>query len=196
MHEASAARAISPPNASISRTRCPFAVPPIAGLHGILPTASRLIEKHRVFSPRRAHANAASMPACPAPITATSYSPAKYKPTPPKSSEKRRGKRSGVLLRKTIASAAQRRLFFSEFLFDCELYNNIIKILNGIYFLIFRLCTIQQVLHSLWITLCKRLITFPLCAEILSILWNNLGIYVHIPVDFANSISGLAISSC
>ena len=28
---ASIARAITPPNASISRTRCPFAVPPIAG---------------------------------------------------------------------------------------------------------------------------------------------------------------------
>src|SRR5207249_10871529 len=32
---ASIARTINPPSASISRTRCPFAVPPIAGLHGI-----------------------------------------------------------------------------------------------------------------------------------------------------------------
>ena len=63
MQAASAARAISPPSASISRTRCPLAVPPIAGLHGILPTASKLIEKHAVFAPKRAAASAASIPA-------------------------------------------------------------------------------------------------------------------------------------
>ena len=84
---ASAARAISPPNASISRTKCPFAVPPIAGLHGILPTASRLIVKHAVFIPRRAAASAASIPACPAPTTTTSKASAgKTVMNPPPSS--------------------------------------------------------------------------------------------------------------
>ena len=51
MHERSAALAISPPSASSSRTRCPFPVPPIAGLQGMLPTASRLIVKTTVRSP-------------------------------------------------------------------------------------------------------------------------------------------------
>ena len=46
------------------------------GLAGMLPTASRLIVKTAVLSPRRAQASPASIPACPAPITATSKLPA------------------------------------------------------------------------------------------------------------------------
>ena len=76
MHARSAAFAISPPRASSSRTRWPFPVPPMAGLQGMLPTASRFTVKHRVFSPSRAAASAASMPAWPAPMTAISYVPA------------------------------------------------------------------------------------------------------------------------
>ena len=45
--QASAARPISPPRASSSRTRWPLPVPPMAGLQGMLPTASRLMVKHR-----------------------------------------------------------------------------------------------------------------------------------------------------
>ena len=77
MQAASAPRAISPPRASSSRTRCPFPVPPMAGLQGILPTASRFMVRHTVSSPIRAAASAASMPACPAPMTAISNCPAK-----------------------------------------------------------------------------------------------------------------------
>ena len=44
----SAALAISPPNASISRTKWPFAVPPIDGLHGKLAILSKLIVKRVV----------------------------------------------------------------------------------------------------------------------------------------------------
>ena len=39
-------------------------------------TTSKLIENNNVFIPILAAANAASQPACPAPITAMSYSPA------------------------------------------------------------------------------------------------------------------------
>ena len=67
----SAALAISPPRASSSRTRWPLPVPPMAGLQGMLPTASRLMVKHRVASPSRAQARAASIPAWPAPTTIT-----------------------------------------------------------------------------------------------------------------------------
>ena len=63
---------ISPPRQSISLTKCPLELPPICGLHGIFATASRLIEKTKVFIPSLAAASAASHPACPAPITATS----------------------------------------------------------------------------------------------------------------------------
>jgi len=59
----SVVRPISPPSASISRTRCPFAVPPIDGLHGQFPTASRLMVKTTVLQPRRAAARDASIPA-------------------------------------------------------------------------------------------------------------------------------------
>ena len=65
-----------------SRTRCPFPVPPMAGLQGMFPTASRFTVKHRVRQPSRALARAASIPAWPAPITATSYFPALYSMCP------------------------------------------------------------------------------------------------------------------
>ena len=58
--------------ASISRTRCPLAVPPIEGLQGIFPTESILIVKIAVMQSSLAAANAASIPECPAPITITS----------------------------------------------------------------------------------------------------------------------------
>src|SRR5512143_2960612 len=67
-------RPISPPRASISRTRCPFANPPLAGLHDMSPMASALIVNRRVEHPIRAAASAASQPACPPPTTMTSYS--------------------------------------------------------------------------------------------------------------------------
>src|SRR5512135_2556633 len=66
-------RPISPPRASISRTRCPFANPPIAGLHDMRPMASALIVNRRVEHRIRAAASAASHPACPPPTTMTSY---------------------------------------------------------------------------------------------------------------------------
>src|SRR6185503_18141213 len=65
-------RPMIPPSASISRTRCPFAIPPIAGLHDICPTRSRFNVISPVSAPRRAAADAASQPAWPAPITITS----------------------------------------------------------------------------------------------------------------------------
>src|SRR5499427_5852627 len=72
MPVASIARPISPPSASISRTRCPFAVPPTAGLHGMCATVSTLSVHNPTRTPRRAAAWAASQPAWPAPITITS----------------------------------------------------------------------------------------------------------------------------
>ena len=69
---------ISPPSASTSLTKCPLAVPPMLGLHGINPIASRFIVHTNVFNPILAVANPASQPAWPAPTTTTSYSPALY----------------------------------------------------------------------------------------------------------------------
>ena len=63
---------ISPPSASISRTKCPFEVPPTFGLHGIIAMLSILTVKQIVFKPSLALAKAASQPACPAPTTTTS----------------------------------------------------------------------------------------------------------------------------
>ena len=67
----SAARPISPPSASTSYTKCPFAVPPIEGLQGKFAIASSDIVKSTVSTPIRADASAASIPACPAPMTTT-----------------------------------------------------------------------------------------------------------------------------
>src|SRR5258705_3482500 len=72
MPVASIARPITPPSASISRTRCPFAVPPTAGLHGMCATVSFDSVHRPTRQPSRAAAYAASTPACPAPITMTS----------------------------------------------------------------------------------------------------------------------------
>ena len=69
----SIARPICPPSASISRTRWPFARPPIAGLHDMRPTLSQSSVIIAVARPLRAAASAASIPACPAPTTTTSY---------------------------------------------------------------------------------------------------------------------------
>ncbi len=66
---------IRPPSASISRTRCPFAVPPTAGLHGMCATVPLDSVHSATRLPSRAAAYAASHPACPAPITTTSYIP-------------------------------------------------------------------------------------------------------------------------
>src|SRR5215471_1076986 len=73
MAVASIARPMRPPSASISRTRCPFAVPPIAGLHGMCAIVSVESVQIATSRPMRAAAHAASTPACPAPITITSY---------------------------------------------------------------------------------------------------------------------------
>src|SRR5689334_5243586 len=66
------ARPISPPSASTSRTRCPFAVPPTAGLHGMCATVSFDSVHRPTLHPSRAAAYAASTPAWPAPMTMTS----------------------------------------------------------------------------------------------------------------------------
>src|SRR5690606_5180598 len=63
-----------PPNASISRTICPLAIPPIAGLHDIWAMVCRFMVTNRVLDPILAAAAAASDPACPPPTTITSYS--------------------------------------------------------------------------------------------------------------------------
>src|SRR6187402_2615588 len=74
MPVASMASPISPPSASISRTRWPLAVPPIAGLQGISATVSADSVTRPTRQPMRAAAHAASHPAWPAPITMTSKS--------------------------------------------------------------------------------------------------------------------------
>src|SRR5580692_2976024 len=61
-----------PPRASISRTRCPLPMPPIAGLQLICPSVSMLWVSSSVRAPRRAAARAASVPAWPPPMTITS----------------------------------------------------------------------------------------------------------------------------
>src|SRR5262245_14612395 len=65
--------AISPPSASISLTMWPLATPPIAGLHDICATMSRLPVSTSTRAPIRAAASEASQPAWPAPTTITSY---------------------------------------------------------------------------------------------------------------------------
>ena len=65
-------RPISPPNASTSLARWLFAGPPTDGLQDITPILSNVIVKIAVFKPNLADANAASIPACPAPTTITS----------------------------------------------------------------------------------------------------------------------------
>src|SRR5208337_3482469 len=62
-----------PPSASTSRTRCPLAMPPTAGLHDICAIRSTLRVNSAVFRPMRAAAMAASQPAWPAPAMTTSY---------------------------------------------------------------------------------------------------------------------------
>ena len=68
----SAACAIAPPRASISLTRWPLPMPPMAGLQLIAPTVSMLWVSSSVRAPARADASAASVPAWPPPITMTS----------------------------------------------------------------------------------------------------------------------------
>ena len=63
---------INPPRASISRTICPLAIPPIAGLQLICAILFISIVMRHVFAPIVAAAYAASQPAWPAPITKTS----------------------------------------------------------------------------------------------------------------------------
>src|SRR5262249_32762193 len=60
---------IAPPRASISRTICPLATPPMAGLQLIWATVSQLVVRRAVLAPMRAAASAASQPAWPAPMT-------------------------------------------------------------------------------------------------------------------------------
>ena len=71
----SVARPITPPSASTSRTICPLASPPIAGLQLIAPmrVGSIVTSATRAPAPSAdAAAHAASTPACPPPITMTS----------------------------------------------------------------------------------------------------------------------------
>src|ERR1700735_4132765 len=72
MPAASAARAITPSRASISRTRWPLPRPPIAGLHDISPIVAKRWVTSAVAAPERAAAVAASQPAWPPPMTTTS----------------------------------------------------------------------------------------------------------------------------
>jgi len=65
--------AICPPRASISLTKIPFAGPPIDGLHGIFPIRLKAPQTIIVLRPTLALAKAASIPACPPPITSASY---------------------------------------------------------------------------------------------------------------------------
>src|ERR1700679_2655745 len=64
---------IMPPSASTSLTRCDLPGPPTAGLQGMAPIVSRLTARRSVLQPNFAAACAASQPACPPPITTTSY---------------------------------------------------------------------------------------------------------------------------
>ncbi len=67
MPTASVTSPMMPPRASISRTKCPLAMPPMAGLQDIWAMRSRFIVTMAVRRPRRAQALAASQPAWPAP---------------------------------------------------------------------------------------------------------------------------------
>ena len=71
MQAASAARPMMPSSASISRTRWPLPIPPIAGLQDIAPIVAALLVSSSVRAPIRAAAAAASVPAWPPPITIT-----------------------------------------------------------------------------------------------------------------------------
>ena len=68
----SVTRPVYPPKASISRTICPLAMPPMAGLQLIWAILFMSMVMRQVFEPRLAAAAAASHPAWPAPITITS----------------------------------------------------------------------------------------------------------------------------
>ena len=69
----SAKKPIIPPKTSTSFTICPFASPPTAGLHDVLPTDFLSIETKRVLTPLLCAIKAASIPACPPPTTTKSY---------------------------------------------------------------------------------------------------------------------------
>ena len=73
MAVASVTMPICPPNASISLTICPFAMPPTAGLQLIWAILFISIVTKHTFAPMLAAAVAASQPACPPPMTSTSY---------------------------------------------------------------------------------------------------------------------------
>ena len=68
----SVATGIIPPSTSISFTICPFANPPIAGLHDILPIACGSIVTRAVLMLNLFNIRAASTPAWPAPHTTAS----------------------------------------------------------------------------------------------------------------------------
>ena len=72
MPTASVISPMMPPRASTSRTKWPFAIPPIAGLQDICAIRSTFSVYKAVLNPIRAAAMAASHPACPAPTTTTS----------------------------------------------------------------------------------------------------------------------------
>ena len=72
--QASAAKPIIPPRASISLTRCVFARPPTAGLQESLPIARGSEQTSFTLQPSLAAAKAASMPACPPPTTTRLFS--------------------------------------------------------------------------------------------------------------------------
>jgi len=69
----SVALPISPPMASISRTKWPLANPPMAGIAGHLADRIGIDGQQQRLHPILAEAKAASTPACPAPTTITSY---------------------------------------------------------------------------------------------------------------------------
>ena len=73
MAVASVTMPICPPNASISRTICPLAIPPMAGLQLIWAILFMSMVMSSVEAPMLAEAVAASHPAWPPPTTTTSY---------------------------------------------------------------------------------------------------------------------------
>merc|ERR1719162_1428999 len=64
---------MTPPRASTSRTKCPLPIPPIDGLQDSSPKVDKFWVRRAVFAPVLAAAVHASLPACPPPITITSY---------------------------------------------------------------------------------------------------------------------------
>ena len=100
------ARPSPPPRASISCTRWPLAVPPMAGLQDRRPMAAASLVTRPTLQPRRAAVTAASMPACPPPMTIRSNIDSAARPGRYQS-----GQRAATLLSSHPPSRAYARLW-------------------------------------------------------------------------------------